>query len=79
MSVMMNGFEKHLCGKLQAWMTKREAQNAVLEIREGLYDDCCTMIGPVHIIEPNGEMHEDFPDIGELINAYYTGDYDRWR
>ena len=54
---------------------KREAEEAIYEIREGLYDDCYKMITPIHYIDEDGNQHDEFPNTNALIEAYWIGDY----
>ena len=79
MSIMINGYERNLMNKLQMRMSKREAEEAIYEIREVLYDDIYHMISPVHYIDENGKLHNDFPNPNALVEAYWTGDYSQLR
>ena len=79
MSIMINGYERNLMNKLQMRMSKREAEEAIYEIREVLYDDIYHMITPIHDIDENGNSHNEFPNPNSLIKAYWTGDYSQFR
>ena len=79
MSIMVNGYERNLMNKLQMRMSKREAEEAIYEIRVALYDDIYHMITPIHVIDENGNSHNEFPNPNSLIKAYWTGDYSQFR
>lgn len=76
MSVRMNGYEQNLKNKLQRDLTRREAENAILEIREALYGDSYTQIHPIYIGHDNDTVSKRWPSVNALVNAYYSGDYD---
>ena len=79
MSIRVNNYEKNIINKLQMTMTKKEAEEVIYEIREELYDDIYHMISPIHYIDENGKLHNDFPNPNALIEAYWTGDYSQFR
>ena len=75
---IMNHYERNLVEKLQCSMSKREAQDALMEIREGLYGDCYEMIRPLHFCDNHGKVHHDYPRIKDLIEAYYSDNFERF-
>ena len=56
MSIMINGYERNLMNKLQTRMSKKEAEEAIQEMRDALYDDIYHMISPIHVIDENGNL-----------------------
>ena len=78
MSIRANGYEKNLINKLQRSMAKKEAENAIYEIREELYEDCYHMISPIRYSDNYGNLHDKYPDPNALIKAYRSGDYSKF-
>lgn len=74
MSIRMNSYEKNLAYTLQRAMSKREAEEAILEIRYELYQDRYKEISPMLLHTPGG-IKKIYPDKRSLLNAYYSGDF----
>ena len=79
MSIMANRYEKGILNKLQREMSRREAEDALYEIRESLYNNCYEMIGPVYYLDDHGNVQHDLPDQKELLQAYWSGDYSKFK
>ena len=79
MSIMMNNYEKNLMNKLQRDMSKKEAEEAIQEIRFGLYRNYYRKISPIIYTDNNGNTTESYPNIKELIDAYYSDDYSKFK
>ena len=75
MSVNANAYERKLLSCLQQDLSKREAEQALYEIRASLYGSPYTMIRPIHLVDDRGHEQDKYPDVWVLINAYETGDY----
>ena len=74
MSVRMNNYERRVVDALRNHLSKREAEEAIYDIREGLYNDMYEQIRPDHIVE-NGKIKRVYPPIKKIIWAYFN---DRW-
>lgn len=72
MSMMMNGYERQIVNRLQMQMTKKEAEDALREIREALGDDCYDQIRPRLVVGQNGEISKEYPPIKKIIWAYFN-------
>ena len=77
MSIKMNGYEQGLMTLLQLGLSRRKAEEAVLEIRYNLYQDCYNRVTPILLKTPGG-LKKVWPDKKELINAYYKGDFSKF-
>ena len=77
MSIKMNGYEQGLMTLLQLGLSKRKAEEAVLEIRYNLYQDCYKRVTPILLKTPRG-LKKVWPDKKELINAYYKGNFSKF-
>lgn len=74
MSVNCNSYEKNLMSRLQRDMSKRQAEQALRDIRYELYGDSYEQIRKNTTI--SGDCSESrYPDINKLMKAYYNGDY----
>lgn len=74
--MMMNGFERQVVNRLQMQMSKREAENALYEIREALGEDCYDQIRPQNIVGANGKITREYPPIKKIIWAYFNDRFD---
>ena len=77
MSIKMNGYEQGLMTLLQLGLSKRKAEEAVLEIRYNLYQNRYKRITPILLKTTEG-LKNVWPDKKELINAYYKGDFSKF-
>lgn len=77
MSIKMNGYEQGLMTLLQLGLSKRKAEEAVLEIRYNLYQNCYKRVTPI-LLKTSGGLKKVWPDKKELINAYYKGDFSKF-
>ena len=75
MSVRMNGYERRLVEALRNHLSKRDAEEAIYEIREGLYGDMYEQIRPEHVADERGKITHSYPPIKKIIWAYFN---DRW-
>lgn len=69
MSIMMNNYERCLVNYLQKDMSKKDAENALYEIRENLYGDRYSQIKKRVCIYPEGSDNR-YPNIDKLVDAY---------
>lgn len=77
MLIKMNGYEQGLMSLLQLGLSKRKAEEAVLEIRYNLYQNCYKRITPI-LLKTSEGLKKAWPDKKELINAYYKGDFSKF-
>lgn len=76
MSVRVNNYEKNIVDGLRRnGLSKREAEEAIYEIREGLGYDMYEQIRPEHVVNERGKITHDYPPIKKIIWAYFN---DRW-
>lgn len=73
--MIMTYVERQVANKLQRYLTKREAEDAIYDIRQSLYGDIDEEIRPMHIVTKSGRIIDDYPSIGKLIYAYEHDDY----
>ena len=74
--MMMNRFERQLVNRLQMQMSKREAEEALYEIREALGEDCYEQIRPQIVVGVNGNTTKEYPPIKKIIWAYFNNRFD---
>lgn len=80
MSIIMNNYEKNLMNKLQKDMSKKDAEDAIIDIRFGIYKDYYHKISPIHYCDNHGNIiKESYPNPNDLISAYYSDDYSDFR
>ena len=79
MSIYINSFEKNLMDKLQRDMSKKDAEEAIMDIRFGLYRYYYHIISTVHYCDEKGNVENKYPTTKELIGAYYSDDYSKFR
>ena len=75
--MIMNGYERNIANRLQRQMSKREAEQAICDIREGLYGDPYEQIHPTHKVDRYGKMEEEWPEQRYVVWAYFHDDYSR--
>ena len=75
MSIFMNGYERNLANQFQRNMSRRESEDAVMEIREILYGDAYEQIHPNHVVCDDGSITEEFPPVKALLWAYYNDNF----
>ncbi len=73
---MMNEFERQVVNRLRMQMSKRDAENALYEIREALGEDCYDQIRPQLIAGANGKVTKEYPPIKKIIWAYFNDRFD---
>lgn len=77
MSIRVNHYEQQLMNALQRQMSKREAENALLEIRASMYGDSYTQIHPTHRVNERGQTRDDYPTIKSIVWAYYNDGFEK--
>lgn len=75
MSILMNNFERNLKNVLQREMSQKEAEEAIQEIRFGIYGNYYHKIQPVIYKDKNDNEKVKYPNINTIIKAYYSDDY----
>ena len=71
-AMRMNAFERQLVNRLQMQMSKREAEDALREIREALYDDIYHEIKPQYMAQQDGSVKKEYPPIKKIVWAYFN-------
>lgn len=76
MSIRCNQYERNLVNRLQRNMSKREAENALYEIRLNLYNDEYQEISQEITYDNYGHSKFNYPPVKALLWAYYNGNYE---
>ncbi len=76
MSLRTNNYEQSVINRLQRDMSKRDAEEALMEIREGLYGDPYSQISPINSVS-NGNITREYPELRYIIWAYYNNNYNK--
>lgn len=79
MSIYLNNFEITLRDILQREMSRSDAEEAIQEIRFGIYGDFYHKISPTVHVDKNGNEYEKYPNMNDILNAYYSDDYSKVR
>lgn len=77
MSIYLNNFERTLRDILQREMSINDAEEAIQEIRFGIYGDFYHKISPTVHVDKNGNEYEKYPNMNDILNAYYSDDYSK--
>ena len=76
MSLRTNNYEQSIINRLQRDMSKRDAEEALMEIREELYGDPYSQISPINFVS-NGSIIREYPELRYVIWAYYNNNYNK--